>query len=226
MSQVGHCYYPDQPPRAPSVLLVRTCRAWSLFLIWSMCSSAIHLADTRPHSPTTITYKDSPHTSIIGSSHTIYGEAGYAPTCAYRLLSFPVCQLGSHNIALSHCFSTYPDDALNDPRIITPATHFHQHPFVACVGVSTTGLHFSSFSKHRPMSTVLFVDRTKQVAEHATRGATAAPAQLTADRCHTMFVGPQKYGDQVRARRESITGPIHALSTDSPSSARSPTYIL
>ena len=82
--------------------LVHVCRAWSLFLIRSMCSLTVHLADTRPHSPTTLAYEDSP--SIIGSSHTIYGETGHEQTCAYRLLSFPICQPGSHNIALSHFF--------------------------------------------------------------------------------------------------------------------------
>ena len=56
---------------------------------------------------------------------------------------FPFVNL-AHITSLSYCFSTYPDDALNNPRIIARATHFHQHAFVACVGVSTTGLHFSS----------------------------------------------------------------------------------
>ena len=97
MSHVGRCDCPDQPPRAPDV----------------------HFADTRPHSPTTLTYEDSPHTSIIGSSHTTYGEAGHVMICAYCHLSFPICQLGSHNIALSHCFSTYSDATLNCPQRTT-----------------------------------------------------------------------------------------------------------
>ena len=38
---------------------------------------------------------------------------------------FPCCQPGSHSVALLIAISTYPDDALNDPRIIAFATHFH-----------------------------------------------------------------------------------------------------
>jgi len=63
----------------------------------------VHLADPRFHSPTTLAYESITHTSFIGSTHAIYREADHAPTCPYRL-PFPVCQLGSHNIALSHCF--------------------------------------------------------------------------------------------------------------------------
>jgi len=77
--------------------LVRIDRAWSLFFILSMCSSTVHLADTRLHSHTPLTYESITHTSTTGSTHAIYGEADHAPTCAYCLLSFPICQLGSHN---------------------------------------------------------------------------------------------------------------------------------
>ena len=38
-----------------------------------------HLADTRPHSPTTLANEPSTHPRIIGSSLTIYGEAGHPP---------------------------------------------------------------------------------------------------------------------------------------------------
>jgi hypothetical protein len=83
--------------------LVRIHRTYFLFLILSMRPSTVHLADTRPHSPSTLTYEPITHTSIIGSIHAIYGEVDYAPKCAYRLLSYPICQLGSHNVTLSHC---------------------------------------------------------------------------------------------------------------------------
>jgi len=90
--------------------LVRTYRAWTLFLILSICSSTAHPADTRPHSRTTLAYEPITHTSFINSTHAIYREADHAPTCAYRLLSFPSCPLGSHNdmtAGLGHslCFS-------------------------------------------------------------------------------------------------------------------------
>ena len=86
--------------------MVRIYRAWSLFLILSMCSSTVHLADTGPHSPTALAYESIAHTSFIDNTHAIYGEAGHAPTCAYYLLSFPICLLGSHTITLSHCYFT------------------------------------------------------------------------------------------------------------------------
>jgi hypothetical protein len=65
--------------------------------------STVHFADTRPHSLTALAYEPITHTSIIGSTHAIYGEIDHASTCAYRLLSYPICQLGSHNVTLSHC---------------------------------------------------------------------------------------------------------------------------
>jgi len=87
--------------RVSKKLLVRIYRIWSLLTIWSMCSSTIPLAHTRPHSPTNLAYDSITHTSFIGSTHAIYREADHAPTCAYRLLSLPICPLGLHNITLS-----------------------------------------------------------------------------------------------------------------------------
>jgi len=69
--------------------LVRIHRAWSLFPILSMFSLTVHLADTRPHSH--IAYGSIADTSSIGITHAIYREVDHAPTCAYRLLSFPIC---------------------------------------------------------------------------------------------------------------------------------------
>jgi len=46
--------------------LVCIYRAWSLFLVSSMCSSTVRLADTRSHSPTTLVYGSIGQTSFIG----------------------------------------------------------------------------------------------------------------------------------------------------------------
>ena len=122
MLHVGHCYCQDQPPRAPDVFknIIRcVSTAWSLFLILSTCSLTVHIADTRSHSPTTFAYESIIHRSAISNTDTIYCEIGHAPICAYYQLSFPICQLGSHNIALSHCFSTYSDAILNCPQRTT-----------------------------------------------------------------------------------------------------------
>jgi len=53
-----------------------------------------------------LAYESITHTSFIDNIYAIYGEAGHAPTCAYCLLSFPICLLCSHNITLSHYFFT------------------------------------------------------------------------------------------------------------------------
>ena len=86
--------------------------------ILSIWSSTVHLADIRPWSHITLAYEFIAHTGTMKSTHAIYCEAGHALACVYRFLSFPICQLGSHNIALSHCF--FPDDALNPPSSLPP----------------------------------------------------------------------------------------------------------
>jgi len=53
--------------------LVRFYRASSLLTILSMCSSATHLAGTRPHSRTTLAYESIAHTSTTNSIHGVYG---------------------------------------------------------------------------------------------------------------------------------------------------------
>ena len=132
--------------------LVRIYRAWTLFLILSRCSSTAHPADTRPHSRTTLAYEPITHTSFIDSTHAIYREADHAPTCAYHLLSFPSCPLGSHNITPSHC--SFPDGALNPPSS-SPPPYPRRHVFVASIAVSTSGHYFSSSSKHHPRSIII-----------------------------------------------------------------------
>jgi len=147
-------------------------RAWSLFPIVSMCPSTVHLADTRPHNPTTLANGSIIHTSLIGSTHAIYREADHALTCAYRLLSFPICQLGSHNITLLIAF--FPDGALNPPSS-SPPPYLRRHVF-AGNAVSTSGHHFLFFQTppaiHYHSSTT---DDRRQ--DQATRRAYQAHAQ-------------------------------------------------
>ena len=103
------CYYrsspadgrhrrPDQPLPAPDVpkqvIWCVSYRPWSLL---ATCSSTFHLAHTRPHSLTTLTYESTTHTSTTGSTHAIYGKLDHAPTCAsafFRsLVNFTSCFL-------------------------------------------------------------------------------------------------------------------------------------
>jgi hypothetical protein len=132
--------------------LLRIHRTCSLFLILSMRPSTVHLADTRPHSPTTLTYEPITHTSIIGSTHVIYDEVDYAPTCAYRLLSHPICQLTQR-----HAFSLlFPDDALNSPCIRT-CLDTYSSPVSLCPSQIPPAVHYN-------LSTT--DDRTKLLAGH------------------------------------------------------------
>jgi len=86
------------PGVSKAVILVRFDR---LLITLSMCSLTVHLADTRPHSRTTLTYESITHTSLIGGTYAIYREADHGLPCVYRLLSFSSRPLGSHNA--SHC---------------------------------------------------------------------------------------------------------------------------
>jgi len=76
--------------------LVRIYRAWSLTLILSMCSST---ADTRPHIPSTLTYK-----SITPSATSMLFMAKLLTHrhVSIAFFRFPFSQLGSHNIMPSH----------------------------------------------------------------------------------------------------------------------------
>jgi len=170
----------------PKGYLVRIYHAWSLFLILSMFSSTVHLADTPPHSRTTLAYESITHTSTINSTHAIYGEADCAPTCAYRLPSFPFVNLAHPNIALSHCF--FPNVAL-DPPSSSPPPYPCRHVFVASIAVSTSVHHFSSSSKHHPWSIIIcprqmtgpsYSPSTSSTCiTPATRSATVTPTQVT-----------------------------------------------
>ena len=116
----------------------------SPFLNLSLCFLTVRLTDIWPHSSTTLAYKSITLTTFIGSTHATFSKAGHTPTCAYRLLSFPVCPLGSQNTAISHCFLACPNGAL----------HCHLHyaltltrirHWCRCVDLHH---HFSSLAKH------------------------------------------------------------------------------
>jgi len=134
------------------------------FLNLSICFSTVHLADTRPHSPTTRVS----HTTFIGSTHATFIEAGHAPTRAYRLLSFPICQLGSHNSCFLIAF--FPADnahAPNPPCIIASAAGVSTHASPYCCG-NLRPAFFLSLQTPPAVQYHLFTmdDRTKLLAEH------------------------------------------------------------
>jgi len=142
-------------------------RFYRLLITLSMCSSTVHLADTRPHSRTTLTYESITHTSFIGSTHAIYREADHALPCAYRLLSFSVCPLGSHNVTL--LIALFLDDAPNPPSS-SPPPYPRRHLLAARSIIicprQTTG---PSYSLSTPSTCTTL----------ATRSATATPTQVT-----------------------------------------------
>jgi len=147
-----------------------------------MCSSTVHLADARPRSPTTLAYESITHTSFISSTHAIYREADHAPTCAYRLLSFLICPLGSQNITPSYC--SFPDERSESTFVVASCRHL----FAAGIAVSTSGHYFSS-SSNRARSIIICPRQTtgprytpitsSRCTMLATRNETAAPTPVT-----------------------------------------------
>ena len=107
--------------------------------------------------------------------HDIYREADHPPTCVYHLLSFVICQLGSHNIALSQYFF-FPDDALNPPSS-SPPPYPHHH----CVNLRPSFLPFFQTppAVHYYLSTT--GDRTKLLTEHVKHVYNASNSQRNSD---------------------------------------------
>ena len=140
---------------------MRIHRAWSHFLILSIC---VHLADTRP---TALAYESITRASTIISSHAIYGKAGHA------FVSY--CQLGSHNIALSHRLSTYPDDV---PYIIAFAS--------ILVSMCQTAIIFSSLSTavHFRRATGPSKPSTCTTASKPQRNSNPNPKQTHCEHCY------------------------------------------
>jgi len=168
---VGPSRGTSQVPQLRSPILgasKKVIRCGPSFLV--MCSSAVHLTETQPHSPPT---------SPIGNTHATYGEADHALTCAYHLLSFPICPL---DIALSHCFSACSDD----PRLsfAAPAST-HSSPVSLCQPPAIIFL----LSKYQPLSDIICPRRTTGSSQSpsklsacttpATRNAAATPTQVT-----------------------------------------------
>jgi len=141
-----------QHPVFQNGYVVRIYRAWSLFLILSMCSSTIHFADTRPHSPTTFAYDSITHTSFVGITPYHLCEADHAPTCAYRFLRFSFVRWV--HITPRVFIAFFSDDALNPPSS-SPPPRPRRHVFFASIAVSTSGRHISSSSKHHPRSIII-----------------------------------------------------------------------
>jgi len=182
----GHCYCPAQSPPTPGAS-----RSFGAYIALGPYSSSylcapptVHLADTRPHSPTSLAYKSITHTSFIGSTHTIYRKGDHAPTCAYLLLSFPICPLGSHTSRFLIAF--FPDDALNPPSSLPP--YPRRHVFVPGIAVSTSGHHFSSSLEHHLRSIICLrlmtgpshsPSTSTTCTTPATRSPTAAQVTLT-----------------------------------------------
>jgi hypothetical protein len=115
-SNFNHRYFPAQPPPAPSVSKMAV---WCVSITLGPYFSS-YLRASRPYISLIfdpIALLPSP-TSPSSTQASSTAPIDHAPTCAYRLLSFPICQLGSHDITPSHCF--FSDDTLNPPCIIAP----------------------------------------------------------------------------------------------------------
>jgi hypothetical protein len=128
--------------------LVRICRRWSPFLNVSMCSSTVHLADTFPHSSTTLAYESITHTSIISSTQTIYTEADHALTCACRLLLFPVVNLA--HITSRFLIPFFSHDALH-PTLHHRRLVMHSSPVSMCQPLAI----IFPLSKHHPRPIII-----------------------------------------------------------------------
>jgi len=120
-------------------------RIYRLFLTLSMCSLTVHLADTRPHSPTTVAYESIARTSFIGSTYAIHRKADHLHV---RIAFFHSSFVNLAHIASRFLIAFFPDDTLNPP---SP----RRHVLVAGIAVSTTGHHSSSSSKHHPRSIII-----------------------------------------------------------------------
>jgi len=158
------CPVTPVPGVSKTVILVRFYR---LLITLSMCSLTVHLADTRPHSRTTLTYEPITHTSFIGGAHAIYREADHGLPCAYRLLSFSVCPHGSHNVTL--LIVLFLDGALNPPSSSPPPyprRHVLATRSIIICPRQTIG---SSYSLSTPSTCTTL----------ATRSATTTPTQVT-----------------------------------------------
>ena len=133
----------------------------------------VHLADTRPYSPTALAYKSITHANVLGSSHAIYGKADHAPTCAYRLPSFPIVNLAHITLRfLIACLTC------------TPMTHLTSSPSRRRRCPVSTGYYFSCLStaldlhfrgttgpSHSPSTSSI-------CTTPATRSATASATQI------------------------------------------------
>ena len=125
---------------------------WSLFLILSMFSSTVHLADTRPHSRTTLVYESSTHTGTITALMLSMAKLIMHRHVRIALFRFPFVNLA--HLTSRFLIAFFPDVALNPPSS-SPPPRPRRHVFVAGIAVSTSGHHSSSSSKHHPRSIII-----------------------------------------------------------------------
>jgi len=177
-----------QHPVFPKRLFGAHLRAWS-YSSSCLCAPRPSISlvldfTAQPRSPT----GPSP-THASSAAHAIYRKADRAPTCVYRLLSSPICQLGSHiHQAFSLLFfpMTLSESTLPSPSSLP---HPRRHVFVAGIAVSTSRHLVSSSSKHHPWSIILclrqttgssyFTEYVEYVHDASARNATATPTQPT-----------------------------------------------
>jgi len=164
-----------------------------------MCSSAVHLADTRPHSPTTLA-----HESII---HSIYSEADHAPTCAYHIFPFPIWQLGSHNITLFLRWRS--ESTLHHPARRTP----RQHALLLCQPRPSS---YTLPAVHYYLSTT--DDRTKLIAKHVKHVYKASNPQRKSSPYYDPIACHSTCHSLVRVRHHEPRQPYNHREIDTPRS--------
>jgi hypothetical protein len=149
----------------PKGYLVRIHRTCSLFLILSIRPSTAHLADTRPHSPMTLTYEPITHTSIITAPMPSMAKLIMHRHVGIACFRFPF-------VNLAHIMSRFLIaffDALNSPCVRT-CVDTYSSPASLCPSRIPPVVHYN-------LSTT--DDRTKLLDEHVKHVHTANNSQRT-----------------------------------------------
>jgi len=155
---------------------------WSLFLILSMFSSTVHLADIRPHSlPPSPTSPPPAKAQASALMLSISKLIMHRHVCI-AFFRFPFVNLA--HITYRVLIAVFPNDAL-----ISPPLYLRRHVIVAGIPVSTSGHHSSSSSKHHRRSIIICPRQTigpsyllitpGTCTMPAIRSATATPTLVT-----------------------------------------------